>query len=370
MDIDPYIFISIVCLSLGVFSGVIMHRSDYCMAGMFRDFFLFKRTFMLRTLLLLIVSSMILFELARQAGLLPLYPFPLLYSPTPANVIGGFLFGVGMVLAGGCVVGTLYKMGSGSILSFVVFTGLVTGSALYAEIHPVWTSFVKGTTFFKGRITVSQLLGTDPVIIISLCAAVGLVFIARWHRDGKLTRLSHAEGYIQPWKAAVLLSFAGLFSYVLVGMPLGVTSSYAKISGYIEGLFFREHVEGLAYYRAVPLKYVHPITGAQLQGGGGPRFDAISAIQFPLIIGIVLGSALSALKLGEFRLYFKLPFRQYLSAFSGGVIMGLASRMAPTCNVWHLMGGIPIMAMSSLLFLVGLFPGAWTGSKILAAKVI
>ena len=370
MDIDPYIFISIVCLALGFFSGVIMHRSDYCMAGMFRDFFLFRRTFMLRTLFLLMVFAAILFELARQGGLLPLYPFPLLYSPTPANVIGGFLFGVGMVLAGGCVVGTLYKIGAGSILSCVVFAGLVAGSALYAEIHPGWASFAKNTTFFKGRITVSQLLGVDPIIIISLCAVMGLFILVRWQRDGKLTRFSRAEGYMQPWKAAILLSFIGLLSYVLIGMPLGVTSSYAKISGYIEGLFFRQHVEGLAYYRAVPLNYIHPITGVRLQGGGGPRFDVISAIQFPLILGIILGSAFSALRLREFRPYFRMPLKQYVSAFSGGIIMGLASRMAPTCNVWHLMGGVPILAISSLLFLAGMFPGAWVGSKILAAKVI
>lgn len=370
MEIEPYIFISITCLILGLFSGIIMHRSDYCIAGMFRDLFLFRRTFMIRTLLLLIVSSMILFELARQSGILPLYPFPLLYSPTPANVIGGFMFGIGMVLAGGCVVGTLYKIGSGSVLSCVAFIGLVAGSSMYAEIHPVWASFIKGTTFFKGKITVSQVLDVDPGILISFCAVFAIVLLARWYRNGKLVRFSQAEGYMQPWKAAVFLSVVGLLSYVLIGMPLGVTSSYAKISGYIGSLFFGEHVEGLAYYKAVPLKYVHPLTGAQLQGGGGPRFDAISAIQFPLITGIVLGSAFSALMLGEFRIYYKLPVRQYLSAFSGGIIMGLASRMAPTCNVWHLMGGIPVLAMSSLLFLTGLFPGAWAGSKIFVAKVM
>ena len=41
-----------------------------------------------------------------------------------------------MVLAGGCVVGTLYKMGSGSVASAVAFVGLLAGSALYGEWHP------------------------------------------------------------------------------------------------------------------------------------------------------------------------------------------------------------------------------------------
>lgn len=361
---NPYAFIFAVCLVLGLLSGVIMHRSDFCIAGMFRDLFLLKRTIMLRSLVLLVVSSMVLFEFARQMGLLPLYPFPLLYSPTPANLIGGFLFGTGMVLAGGCVVGTLYKMGSGSVLSGMVFIGLVAGSALYAEIHPLWASLIKSTTFFQGRITIPQILGVDPFILISMAAAVGLYIVFMWHRDGKFVRASYAEGYLQPWKAALLLSLIGLTSYVLIGMPLGLTSSYAKLSGYIESMFFREHMEGLAYFKAVPLKYVHPLSGVQLQGGAGPRFDAISAIQFPLVAGIVIGSAVSAVLLREFKIYFRAPFRQYVSAITGGLIMGLASRMAPTCNVWHLLGGLPILAASSVLFLVGLFPGAWLGSRI------
>ena len=128
------IYIYAMGLGLGITAGFIMHRADYCVAGMFRDFFLFKNPFMLRALLLQVVFTMVLFEVARIAGILPHYPFPLLGPPALANVIGGVLFGIGMVLAGGCVVGTLYKMGAGSIVSGCAFVGLIVGSGLYAEI--------------------------------------------------------------------------------------------------------------------------------------------------------------------------------------------------------------------------------------------
>ncbi len=179
MTFTPYLIIMIICFPLGYLAGIIMHRSDYCIAGMFRDLFLFKNTFMMRTLLLLVVSTMILFELARQTGLLPLYPFPLLYSPTPANLLGGALFGIGMVLAGGCVVGTLYKMGAGSVLSAVAFAGMIIGSALYAEIHPQWAAFIKSTTLFTGRITLPQILGVSPFLLIAPLAAGGTFFLLR-----------------------------------------------------------------------------------------------------------------------------------------------------------------------------------------------
>jgi uncharacterized membrane protein YedE/YeeE len=312
----------------------------------------------------------VLFEAARQAGLLRHYPFPLLYPPSLANILGGFLFGTGMVLAGGCVVGTLYKMGAGSALSALAFAGLIAGSALYAEMHPLWASFAKATTFFPGKITLSQITGTDPLVLIALTAIPGALLVAGWYKKGKLVRASLVEGYMQPWTAALCLSLISLLSYVLVGMPMGVTSSYAKVAAYIERFFFEEHLMQTAYFQAVPLNYINPLNGASLQGGAGPQIDAIAAIQFPLVAGIVLGSAVSALMLKEFRIYLRLPFRQYISAFTGGVIMAVAARIAPTCNVWHLLGGIPVLAASSLLFLSGLLPGAWLGSKLLTAAVL
>lgn len=363
-------FMLIVGLFLGLGAGFVMHRSDFCFAGMFRDLFLFRSLFKLRALLLLVVSSMVLFELARQLGLLSLYPFPLFGPPSLANVIGGFLFGIGMVLAGGCVVGSLYKMGAGSGPSAAAVAGLVAGSALYAEIHPWWRSVVSATTFLKGASTLPQVAGIDPFPMILAVAAIAAVVFYRWYHSGALVRPMHTEGSLQPWKAALLLSLISLVSSVVIGMPLGITTAYAKVAGYIESLLFADHVHAVAYFNTQPLMYRQPLTGAQLGGGPGPRMDAIALIQFPVIAGIVLGSALSTVMLKEFRMYLNVPLRQYLSAVVGGVIMGLGSRMTPACNIWHLLGGLPILALQSLLFLAGLLPGAWLGSRILSGAVI
>ena len=128
---------------------------------------------------------------------------------------------------------------------------------------------------------------------------------------------------------------------------------------------FPAHFDGLAFFKAVPLNYIHRLTGVALTGGAGPRFDALVAFQFPLITGIIAGSAISAALLGELKFYYKVPARQYVLAATGGTIMGLASRMAPSCNVWHLMGGLPLLSLSSMLFLLGMLAGAWIGGMLL-----
>lgn len=100
----------------------------------------------------------------------------------------------------------------------------------------------------------------------------------------------------------------------------------------------------------------------------------------PLAIGLVAGATgyaehgagglLSAVSLGEWRWRWRLPWRQALSALAGGLAMGLASRMVPACNVWHVWGGLPILVLQSLLFVAGLLPGAWLGGRLLLRFVV
>lgn len=361
----PYVFLGAVSLVLGLVAGFVMHRSDFCIAGMFRDLFLLRRTIMIRSFVLLVIVTMVLFEAARLFGLLSAYPFPILSPPTASNIIGGFIFGIGMVLAGGCVVGTLYKMGSGSVLSMAAFVGLIIGSGLYAEVHPAWAGVIKKTTFFPGKVTIAQILDVDPSITVLAVAIPAAALLFAWFRRGAFDRRAFAAGYVQPWRAALALALISAASYVLVGMPLGVTSTFSKTAGWAESVLLNNHYENLTAYKVVSLDFVHGLTGpAPLTGGPGPAYDALAAIQVPLIIGILAGSAISALLLGELRIVYRVPARQYAMAASGGLLMGLASRLAPACNVWHLLGGLPLLAASSLLFLFGLLGGAWIGGLL------
>jgi hypothetical protein len=367
---NPFLLIIGTSLAAGLSAGFVMHRSSFCVTATFRDMFLFGDFFLMRMLVLLVVASMVLFELGRWSGLLAPYPFPLLGPPSLASLIGGGVFGIGMVLAGGCVVGSLYKLGAGSLVSGVAFVGMLAGSALYAEGHPAWSAFAKATLFDAKAITLPQWLGVPPTALLAPLAGLGAILLWRWQRAGLMSRVSHAVGHLAPWRAALILAGLGGFSYLLIGMPLGITTSYAKLGANIESWFWPEHVHSLAYFAAVPLKYAPPLSDQIITGGPGPAFDAVAAIQYPLIVGIIFGGLLSAELVREFRVQTRIPARQIASALVGGLLLGVSARMIPGCNIWHLWGGLPILALQSLLFLAGLIPGAWLGSQLLARFVI
>lgn len=368
--LDAYIAIIITSAVLGLALGFLMHRSDFCVTAMFRDYFLFRDATLLRSLLLLMAASMLLFEVGRLIGVIRIYPFPILGIPSAGNLIGGVLFGFGMVLAGGCVFGTLYKMGSGSMLSAVAFLGLLLGSVFFAEFFPWWAAFNKAVAMPSAGITLPQALGVTPTLLMLPLLLLSGFYLRKWYQAKKFDKSDVVEGFIQPWKTALIVAVIGLVSYIIVGMPLGITTSYAKLGANLESLFFPEHVAQLAYFKMVPLNYIPPLAEQKISGGPSPFFDAIAAIQYPLVIGIVLGAAFSAIRLGEFRIYYKMPLVQYASALAGGILVGIAARMSAGCNIWHLWGGIPILANQSILFLLGLVPGAWLGSQFLARVVV
>lgn len=361
----PIGLIHIPAFAVGGTAGFLMHRSGFCLAGAFRDLFLFRNGLLARNLLLAVVASMVLFEGARQLGLLPFYPFPLLGHPSSSHLVGGLVFGVGMVIAGGCVVGVLYKMGAGNLVAATAFLGLLAGSAAYAEFHAPWAALRMAGTFTRGWSTIPQGLGLDPGIVILAVAFPSLALFLRWRANGTWTpRGTLPRGYVPLWAAAIGLSVLGTANYLLSGMPIGITTSYAKMAGWLESVLAPGHFATLDFFRSVPLNVTSP-AGEILRGGPAPVLDAVAAIQLPLIAGVVLGSALSAVLLKEFRVHRGAPPLQLLAGFAGGVLMGLASRMGSGCNVWHLLGGVPILAAPSLLFVAGLFPGAWAGTLLL-----
>lgn len=362
--------VMLISLVLGLLAGMFMHRADFCMAAAFRDLFLFRSTTLLAALLILVAVSAVLFELLHRAGALVRFPFPLFGPPSLTNFFGGVLFGIGMALAGGCVVGVLYRLGAGSRLALWAVAGLLLGSAVYAEIHPFWSVLAHKLSFAGTAVTLPQWSGIPSwsLVMLLLIATALLIwrFPAAFLPEAGWRVVS---GYCPPHLAALVLAVIGALSAVALGMPLGVTTSYAKLVAGIEQLLLPGHLANLEFFHLRTLDLTLPLATVPLRGGPGPAFDGIAAIQYPIIFGIILGAALSAWSLKEWRWSAPAPPRQRVAALIGGVLMGLASRMTPGCNIWHLWGGLPIFSLQSLLFLLGILPGAWIGGRLLLRQV-
>ena len=354
---------------LGGCLGWILHRADYCTAAMFRDLFLFRATLMLKTFVLFLALAAVLFELIRLSGLAQ-FPFPKYGPPSGVSLLGGFIFGIGMVLAGGCAVGTLYKMGAGRFPSLLAFIGMISGSLLFAVVYPVCSVLSKGLQLPVTAITLPDLLRLPPWLVIPLLLLVAVPLLWNWFRQGRMHRTVVVEGYLQPWQAAVALALLSALFLALMGLPMGITTTNAKLGALLLQLLAPDFYASVTFFQLQSFRYLPPLGGGVVSGGAGAALDGVALVQYPLIAGIIVGSAWSAWRLGEWRLRVVLPWRQVCSALVGGILMGFASRMAPSCNLWHLNGGLPILGLQSILFLAGLVPGAWLGVRLLTGLVM
>jgi uncharacterized membrane protein YedE/YeeE len=351
-------------LLLGLMAGWVMHRSDFCLASAFRDLFLFRSTFMLRQIALAVLVGLVLFEALQLSALVAEMPFPMMGPASWTHLLGGAVFGFGMVLAGGCVFGTLYKAGAGSATSLTAIGGIVSGCMIYGWIHPWWQPLRERLTWSTSW-DLPGALGVSALLFKAVTAVFLLAMVLYWFQHGTLRRAAHAQGYLQPWHAALALGTIGALSVLLVGMPLGLTTAYTKVGAWLVTLAAPHSAQVPDYFSTIAMDFRTVLGAMPLAGGPSPHWDGISLVQYPLILGVFLGSALSARRLGEWHFRWRLPSNQYLLALTGGVMMGLASRLAPGCNVWHVLGGLPILAIGSILFTLGLFPGAWLGTRVI-----
>jgi uncharacterized protein len=358
---NPWLW-SFFYLSLGLILGSVLYRSDFCFAGILRDVFLFRDYTLLRHLFLALFLSTLFFLLVREAGILPPGQPPTFGRGSFLGLLGGVLFGIGMVLAGGCVLSTLYKMASGNLGHGISFVGIIVGSLLYAEFYPL-LSAAEQSMAFGSETTLLQLwpqgLRAGVWLAISMAAAMCLV----WQRQGKWWVTAAAQGYLQPWRVAVALALLNLAAYAFSGWPIGISTAYAKIGAFLEMLLAPGHTAGLEYFSRTTLTVV--VGSSILSGGSGPQIDLYVYTEVMLMLGVFAGAFFSALSLGEFRLSGWPPLRQGLAALGGGIMIAMGARMAGGCNIKHLLGGLPLLSIQSILFLVGLLAGVWAGVRLL-----
>src|SRR6476659_8093556 len=124
--------------ALGIGLGLVLQRGRLCFAGAFRDLFLMRNGTMMRAILVGLAVLTPLFALI-EARAVPEPSFGAVAAgahvvPLGLNLaVGGLLFGIGMVVAGGCVSGTLYRIGEGYLASWASLGGILLG--LSAAAH-------------------------------------------------------------------------------------------------------------------------------------------------------------------------------------------------------------------------------------------
>ncbi len=155
------------------------------------------------------------------------------------------------------------------------------------------------------------------------------------------------SGSWSPYLVGILIGVLSWFSFIVSKKPLGTSTSYARASARLGAIFVGNSIYDWKYYQ----KYK-------------PELEW----QSMLVIGIVIGSFISAVLAGEFNLSF-IPLTEFesilnqnilgriFSAFTGGILLGFGARLAGGCTSGHGISGAFQLSIASWISLISFFVG-------------
>jgi uncharacterized membrane protein YedE/YeeE len=305
----------------GLAFGYVTQRGGFCLTRALSNLFIMQDATLVRAYLLALLVATIGVYLLLAAGLvqIPIRPFRWL-----ANLVGGLLFGFGMILSGGCSGSTWYRTGEGAIGAWVVLTGFAMGAtaASIGILAPVRQALqAPAIAVDGGPPTLASLIGVPPWMVIAVLG-VGVAFFL-WRGAAE------PEHGKWPWPVT------GVVVGVLIALGWWTSS-------------FGEAPTGITFAINTGHALTYPLVGY-------PNRLTWSMV---LLLGVPLGAFLGAWRSEEFR--WKLPPGWTpVQLFGGGLLMGAAAIVAEGCNITQGLTNGATLAVGSLVAFGAMWLGAY-----------
>lgn len=158
-----------------------------------------------------------------------------------------------------------------------------------------------------------------------------------------------------PYTVGIGIGILSWLSFLISGKPIATSTTFARAGGMIEEMIRGEKAKQRPYYEKIKL---------------------LINWQWMLVIGVVIGSFISAIISGDFQVGVWVP-SLWSSAFGdnallrvfvaviGGIILGFGARFAGGCTSGHGISGTLQLAVSSWISAIFFFVGG-----IIAAHII
>jgi uncharacterized protein len=343
--------------------GAIAQRTHFCTMGAVSDAVTMGDFTRLRQWALAAAVAMIGFWLLAFAGQVD--PAKTLYASNRfiwlSALVGGAMFGFGMVLGSGCGSKTLVRIGGGNLKSLVVF--LVIGIAAFATL--------------KGITAVARVATVDRVAIESIAAsAVWARLAATFGLKNELAGLLAALGLggaLALWalRGPGFLGFDNLLAGLGIG---GVIAAMWWTTGHLG--YLAEHPEtlqeafiGTNSGRAEALSFVAPVAYTLDWLMFFSDRSKVLTVGIVSVIGVVAGSAAVALAGGRFRWEGFGGPGDLANHLVGGALMGVGGVTAMGCTIGQGLSGLSTLAYTSFVAVAAILGGAVAALKFQAWRL-
>jgi uncharacterized membrane protein YedE/YeeE len=339
-ELEPATLLLLGGLLLGLLAGALLQASHFCVMGAVADRVLFGSTRRLKVWWLAIATAVLGTQGLAAAGLVPLEASGhlaggIVWGPA---LLGGLLFGFGMVLTGGCASRTLVRAASGSLKALVVLLVMAVAAwtaqlGLLAPLHRALREAATlpvagagGAALWRPLADLAGLSAEAARLLLALAVGLALAVPALTDRRLRASPLELATG-----PALGLLVVGGwLLTGRLAADPFGPPA-------------------------AASLSYVAPVGQSLLllMTGGGP-----GGLGPGLVAGTALGALVVACATRGFRLEGFVSTEDLGRHLVGAVLMGTGGVLAMGCTIGQGVSGLSTLAATSVLAVAAIVAGA------------
>jgi uncharacterized membrane protein YedE/YeeE len=270
-------------------------------------------------------------------------------------LVGGALFGIGMVLASGCGSKTLVRIGGGNLKSLVVF--FVLGIAAFATLRGL-TAVIRVNTvdavaveFAGGQDLPSLLAAATGIAKGTLAAVIGIGL------GGALL----AWALVRPEGRSADNLLGGLGLGAVVVALWWVSGRLGHVAEHPETL--QETFLATNSQRMESLTFVSPIAYTIDWLIFFSDKSKVLTIAIVTTVGVVVGSALHALASRSFRWEGFRDAGDTAHHLVSAVLMGVGGVTAMGCTIGQGLSGLSTLSLTSFVAVTGIIAGAVAGLK-------
>ncbi len=337
--------------------GAIAQRTNFCTMGSVADIVGFGDWTRMRQWLLAIGVAILGTNLLAATGVIDTansFYTSARFTPL-AYLMGGVLFGFGMVLTGGCGSKSLVRAGSGSLKSLVVL--IVLGIVAYISLRGLLAVFRVGVIEpFGARLATPQDLP-------SLLAGIGLskpmlqLGLALLLSAGLFTIVFRDRSFFRT--ADNLLAGVGIGAIIVAAWAVSGTIGYVdEHPDTLQQAFLRTNSG-----RMESLSFVAPVAYTIDYLMFFSDTSKVVTIGISAVCGMIAGSAAYALVAGQFRWEGFRDTEDTANHLVGAALMGFGGVTALGCTVGQGLSGVSTLAVGSFIAL-----GSIVGGAVLALK--
>lgn len=337
-------------LLIGIVFGFIVYRTNFCTMGSISDILSFGDYRRFRAWLLAgavgilgvaWVQSLDIADFSTTMYLSPSFAWG-------ANVVGGLLFGFGMVFSGGCISRNLVRAGGGDLRSVVVL--MITG--------------------VFGYMTIGGLLGPLRVALFTpLTSDLSEAGMETQSLGAVVSGITGMEEATASMSAVIVLAVAILvycfankdFRSSPRNIIAGVGIGLCVVAGWLLTALAQDDFADVAV-PLISLSFVRP-AGDTLDYA--MRFTALGAPGFGVVTlaGTLIGGLLGALFMGRVNLTTFADKDDSIRNMFGAAFMGIGGVLALGCTVGQALTGFSTLAVGSILTFLCIVLGGVAGVK-------